>query len=296
MGSIKEASGATFDPANGSTYVVNTQALDLPPGEVANWIDEHGKNLLVAGDSFNKIYPWDRISDSFNLPILVPENSIKRIKNIGGTVYILAGTSGNIYSTQGVYTKFVKKLSHYVLNNGAAVQNNVITWGGIAQRNSALIFGVGGVSTASDGVWMLYPDGKLVIDNQPTTGATRATAIYADNEFYFIGYASGMDQHTTSRYSNFQGVVQTRLYEVALKNEKTGYSILEAQLARPGTTGDLRVGYRLDDRSAFTTLATYTLDGTNSSFSTDIGLIDIEKIQVQAELDSDVQLVELRLI
>ena len=141
---IKEASGSTFDPATGSTYTGTTNnALDLPVREIANWLEEIGANLLIAGNTFDKVYPWDRISDSFSLPLPVPENVIDKLKNIGNIVYILAGTVGNIYQTQGTYVRHFKKIPEYISNNAGTILSNPVTWGGIAQKTAVSCSGVG---------------------------------------------------------------------------------------------------------------------------------------------------------
>lgn len=301
VGSIKEASGATFNlGSSGSpvtnTHVGNDQALDTPTGEVLVHLEELGVNLLAASSTSNKIYPWDRISDSFNLPILVPEFGIQRMKNVGNLVYILAGKRGNIYTTQGTYARFFKKLPEQVTNNSATLQPNVITWGGVASLNGAFIFGAGVLTSGNSGVYMLYSDGRLVIDNMPSTGSANVTALYAENNFYYMGYASGADLIGTTRYASFNSVLQSLLYRVATKTEKATYSNLEIEVAKPATTGHIRISYRTDTSSAFTVLDTYTADSVATSFETDIGLIDIENIQVQVEQDGNFELVEVRLL
>lgn len=299
VGTIRENAGSVFDPATGGTYTFTQKALDLPQSEIAQWLEELGTNLLIAGNSFNKIYPWDRVSDTYNLPISVPENSIKKLKNAGGTVYILAGVTGNIYSTQGSYVKLFKKIPTYLINTIPTLQVNSITWGGIAMRNGALIVGVGGVTTSNSGVYLIYPDGRMVLDNIPSTGAANVTALYAETDYYYLGYANGGDYHdpTSGRYSSNEVVIQSQLYKVADKTNKGSYSTLEVQMARPNT-GTVRVSYRRDTNSSFTTLTTFTGDGVETSFEADVGgdLTDLENIQIQVELSGSIDLLEVRLI
>lgn len=171
VGSIIENSGSTFDPANGATFTYNNKALDLPAYEIAQCLEEQGGSLLIGGNTFNKIYPWDRISNSFDLPIPVPEYGIKRMKNIGGLVFILPGTWGNIYTTQGTYVKWFAKLPNYLTNNAGTIQSNPITWGGIAAVNGDLLFGVATTTSGNSGVWRLKQDGTLTIDNMPSSGS-----------------------------------------------------------------------------------------------------------------------------
>lgn len=295
VGSIASSAG-NFNPASGATYTFTQDALDIQIGDVAEWLEEQGINLLIAGKYQNKIYPWDRTSDSFNLPIEVPEKYVKRLKNISGNVYILAGSKGNIYSTLGNYAEFVRSIPYYVANNSDSIGSSEVTWGGIAAINNVLLFGAGVQSSGNSGVYALHPDGRLFIEQIPSEGATNATAIYGKDQFYYIGYANGADQVSSSRYSSFEGVCHSGFYRVATKTEKATYSMLEVVIAKPATSGDIRVGYRQDTSSSFTTLATYTADSSTTTFKTDIGLTDIENLQAQVEIDGEMELVEVRFL
>lgn len=297
VGSIRVTSGSTFDPATAATYTGNDQALDLPTSEVAEWLEEKDSNLLIAGSSFNKIYPWDRLSSSYNLPINTPEVSVKRIKNMGGMIYALVGTSGNIYVTNGNVTQFLTKLPWQMTNNSGSLATNTITWGGISATKDALLVGVLTVGTTNSGVYKVWPDGRLVLDQVPSTGDAKVTAIDAQDDLYYFGYTNGLDYQDTARYTNFQGVVQSPFYRVATKTEKTKYSTCEIVLAKPASSGHVRLSYRTNTSGSFTTLDTFTCDGTNTTFENgEIGLIDIENIQVQAEIDGDVELVEIKFL
>lgn len=291
VGSIIENVGSSFDPATSGTFTYNNQALDLPTFEKAECLEELGTTLLIGGKTFNKIYPWDRISNSFDLPLSVPETSIKRLKNLGETVYILAGTWGKIYETQGTYVKEVTKLPTYVINNGYSLAANPITWGALTQVNGSLLFGVGGTTSGSSGVYRLNA-GKLTHDNTPSTSSTNVTAVFAEDEFYEIGYAGGIDTLSTAQYSAYQTILHSPLYRVGSKTGKATYSQLEVQTAKPMSAGNIRVSYRRDTTSAFTTLATFTSSATETSFMNDVGIIDIENIQIQIEMDGNAEFIE----
>ena len=297
VGSIMEVAAAIFDPANAATYTYNNQALDLPVQEIAQCLEEQGINLLIGGNKLDKVYPWDRISDSFGIPLQVPEYSIKKLENMGGVVYIFAGTNGNIYQTPGTYVKHFVKLPDAVANNSSTLQATVVTWGGVGSFGGKLLVGAGVLTSGNSGVYSIKPDGTVTIDNIPSTGSTNVTAIVANDEYYTIGYAGGIDVVTTSRYSSYQTVIQSALYRVGTKTTKAKYSTLEVQIADPATTGNIRVSYRRDTTSSFTTLATFSADSSATSFrDAEIGLTDLENLQVQVEMDGNIQLVEVRLI
>ena len=308
VGSIKEVSGQTFAPATGGTYTFTSQALDTPSGEVTQCIEELGTNLLIGGNNSNQIYPWDRLSDSFNLPMSVPEYSIKRMKNVGGAVYILAGTWGNVYSAQGNYVSHVLKLPTYLTNNTGTILSNPITWGGISESHGSLLFGVATTLAGNSGVWRLYPDGTLIIDNIPSSGPANVIGLWAEDDFYVMGYSGGADTFNslvtgTALYDSFEGVIHSPLFKVSTKIQKGMFSRLEVVLAKPASGGSVRVSYREDLSSAFTTIDTFTADSSTQIFSSEgIGLIDIENIQIQIEMNDsavgsiDTELLEVRLL
>ena len=297
VGSLKEASGSTLVLATANTYVYNNRALDMPQGEINNWLEELGSDLLVGGDTYNKIYPWDRTAASFNLPITVSENSIKKLKNIGNEVYIFAGVKGNIYKTQGSYARHFKKLPWSVVNPNGATGTSIVNWGGVGLQGDALIFGVEAVNnTDNSGLYKLYPDGRLFFERPITTGSTNVTAIYTDgNDEVFVGYASGADYLGTTYAAN-ASLVQSELYKVADKIGKATYSNLELQVRNPNTlTGSAVVSYRTDTGTAFTQLTNFTIEQGTTSVRADIGLIDIENIQLQIEPTGYTEIYEVRL-
>lgn len=302
VGSIKENAGSVFDPANAATYTYNNQALDMPQGEITDWLEELGVNLLIAGQQYDKIYPWDRTSDSYNLPLTVPEKGVFRLKNLGSTIYILAGTRGNIYTTQGTYVKFFVKIPEHITNPNGSLLANPVAWGGIAAREGALLVGVGYTVSGGGGVWMIYPDGRFLQDNTPYGGSKKPEAIFAESAFYYIGYQGGADYTDTHRQTNgFLGsTYQSPFFRVGNKTQKAKYSEFELQLATPGTNGSFRFKYRTSLTGTFVDpdagQVAMSCDGSTTSMSADIGLIDLENIQVQLQFDGDMDIMEARLI
>lgn len=302
IGSIKENTGQVFAPGTPATYTYNSQALDLPSGELSYWLVELGTSLLISSaTSTGRIYPWDRISDSFYFPLDVPEKYVYRMINMGGIVYIQAGTQGNIYRTQGSYVRLFKKLPFSVIKNSASIVASPVTWGGIGAVSGKLIIGVDANSTGNDGVYIIYPDGRVVIDNQPLSGSAKVTAINVpNNSTYYMGFDGGIDNASTTRYSSYEAVIHTGLYRVATKTGKATFSTLEVVTAKVPSSGTdyVRVKYRTDNNPAteFSDLATFTFtSATDAIQESDIGLIDIENIQFQIELSGNVELVEVRL-
>ena len=309
IGSIIEKVDQIFDPSNAATYTYNNQALDLPPREIAQCLEELGTNLLIGGNSFNKIYPWNRVAGSFNLPMDVSEFRIKKMKNIGGTVYILAGSWGNIYLTQGSYVRHFKKIPAYVTNEVGSLQANPITWGGIGSLNGTLIFGMGVLTAGNSGLYRLWPDGRLTIDNVPSIGAANVTAIFSNDDFYTMGYDGGADIFNSTkygrvRYENLETVIQSPLYKVATEVQKGTYSHAEVVFSKQPAYGKIELSYREETDGSFTEIDTILLSNLENKIwmLPEIGLTDIENIQIQVRMSDynigsiEVELAEIRLI
>lgn len=293
VGSIKENSGSVFAPATGTTYTYNNQALDLPLGSLTYWLEELGTDLLISVSNDSFIYPWDRISDSFGLPFPIGEREGNKMKNIGNVVYILAGRHGNIYQTQGTFIRPHKTIPIYASYNSATPSSVPITWGGIESVLGKLAVGVGALSGES-GVYLIDQNGRMTIDNIPSTGEANVTALFATNEFYQMGYAGGSDVMDTSRYSTLGTVVlESPFYRLGTSKGKSTISELEYQIAN-GVSGSIRISYREDLTSSFTTLTTWTTTTTATSDTYDAGLIDLENIQFQVELSGNIDFLELR--
>lgn len=308
VGRIIEKVGQTFVPGTAGTYTYSNQALDLPPYEIAQCMDEHGVNLMIGGQTFNKIYPWNRRASTFNLPIEVPENNIRKIKNKGGTIYIFAGRNGNIYTSLGIYAEPYLRLPDYLINNDGSLTATAMTWGGVTEINGSLLFGASSVNDAYSGVWRIDPQGRLTLDNQPSTGSTNVTMVWGEDEFYFMGYSGGADcfasdAHGTKMYDNLEGIIHSPLYQVADDVTKATYSRMEVVLGKDASTGgQIRVGHRDGLSGSFTNIDTFTADGATHIFRSDsIGLTDVENIQIQVEMDdedigtNDIELKEVRL-
>lgn len=296
VGSIAEVAGSVFDPATGGTYTFSSQALDLPLGSLAYWLEQLGVNLLVTVSNDSFLYPWDRSSDSYGLPIPIGEYNGNKMKNIGNVVYVLAGTKGNIYWTQGTYCRLFKALPAYLTKNTTTVPSGSVTWGGIGVASGGkLLVGVGAGASGQSGVYMIDSEGRMTLDNYPSTGQANVTALYAVDDLYDMGYAGGADNNIFSqRYTNYECVAQSELFRIGDKTTKATLSTVEIVLAT-GIVGSVRIGYRENTTGAFTTLATFTTATTAISYETDIGLTNLENIQVQAEYGYGIDLLEVNL-
>lgn len=187
----------TFNPGSGGTFSYNDTALVLPfqyyNNTIATGMCELGNNLLVAAGNY--IYPWDKNSPSYNLPIPFPE-PVYKIYNIDNYVYCFAGIStgldynlqgrGNIYLYNGYRPTLFKKIPDL---SGSYISGDAQRWfiGGVTTYYKKLLFGVRSASTvapsgAFNGVYSLDTDTAVLnfeyTDSQGTgLGTSLTTAL-----------------------------------------------------------------------------------------------------------------------
>lgn len=301
VGSIIEKAGQVFDPATSATYTFNSTALALPANEYAYCLSELNINLLTGGARSNLIYPWDRSSVSYNLPLRVPEVGVFGMVNVGNVVVIAAGTYGKLYKTQGSYVTDFASIPSYIMNNTTTTLiTSTMQWGGMAVRNGKILIGASfAQNSAASGLYLVFPDGRIVQDETPVGGAQIVTAIYSVSENGFlIGYAGGIDKLNTTKSTagSYYAVYQSQFFRVGNFTQKKKFSQLEVQTGR-SQGGRIRASYRTDLSASFTTLVTWTTPSSSGgvSFNVDIGAINLENIQIQLEFDNNIEIIEATL-
>jgi len=97
IASFNETVGQTFDPATNTTYDVNSAALDLPSNITVTHLEELGYSLVIG--SADKIYTWDRISPSFDFPLILNDSMVAmRVYN---NILYYIDINGKIFATNG---------------------------------------------------------------------------------------------------------------------------------------------------------------------------------------------------
>ena len=117
LGQLLQVTGQTFAPGNGATFTLNTQKLGGPgqfePGEIITCLEQLGSNLQI-GTNKNHIYPWDRSSPTYDIPLWTAESYVHSMKNINNVLYFSCGNKGNIYKTYGTYAVNIVDFSDYL--------------------------------------------------------------------------------------------------------------------------------------------------------------------------------------
>lgn len=285
------------DGIGAGTFSFQAQALVLPRTDYATSIEVLGLKILVGGYLSSYIYFWDGSALFPSTAVQCGELGIYFLKNINGNVFILAGDKGNIYSTQGYYVQFVKRVPEFLTGG-------IVNWSAIGSDFGHLLFSFYSAGSYN-GLWRLTPEGVLSLDNTASTGPGAAGAILVHFDKIYYGGAigggtggyNGFDVvGTTIRQTQYNSSVMSGLYMIGTKTKPEKISQAEIQISSPTGTDTIRVSYRRDTTSGFTVWATFTMNNTDTSFTDDSnGLINIENIQFLIEFGGAVELLVMRL-
>jgi len=169
VASLLEVSGKDFDDGDGTTFTFNNDALDLPEEYRIRALEEFGRNLLIGTfkggtsaddttNSFNEatIFPWDRTSDTFKLPVTLPEQGIRAMKNINGTVYVVAGAHGSVYTYNETFLNPFAQLPSTIMDRTGGTTIDVIPQGmTFFQGFPRIFYGSGTTPETVNGVYTL---------------------------------------------------------------------------------------------------------------------------------------------
>lgn len=309
IASIEQLS--TFDPATGGTFTYTQQALDLPPRYTITCLEELGNNLMIGtsstlnGGKTADIFPWDRSSPSFGQPVSLNEFGVGAMVNINNSLFIGAGTDGKIFESNGYQAVQIAQIPLSVVNTDGG---KLIAFypGSFINHFGRLVFGVSSSSVGGQGglgVWSLTKTSKgyaLTIENTISTGNSGATNFLAVSALYSVARDTlviGWQDHLTygidkinnlARYTSYAAYLESPLYVVGSNLAKRHFTQVEFQLARPlATDQGIRLGYRNDTTSAYTTIGTYTyatLGAVTSHNISSPGIAECDMVQIKAEL------------
>lgn len=306
VSSILEVAGEVFIPSDPTTYTVNVTALQLPVGEEATCLAELGTTLLVGGTG-TSIYPWDRVSTSYNYPITVPERYISLIIGTNSNAYIFAGNRGRIYISNGANIDIFKKIPDYI---SGQVQPFLLT-GGISNVNATPASGQtpmgdafywrnelyftfiarseagNALLTTVVGVWAINLESealRCVMKMSYDTYAGTIPVLLPDlqsfrpgGEGMFCGWVDasnvvGVDNSIRTPYVNFEARIETDMIPVGTYLDPFTGSQIEWKTSVPlgggGTAETIRLSYRTNLSDSFTLIGTTTATGTSVVGST----------------------------
>lgn len=159
-----------FDPTDTDTYSFSASILKIPKTDIALSLCEVGggsssQSTLLVGGAQNAIYPWDKLSTSFSLPIYVADSYIGRMVSANQNAFIFPGKfagRGRIYITNGSQADLYYKVPDYIFSQ----EDPYFLWGDAIFHRNNLIFGVllnsnsSGTYPTSYNIWGLSLEDK----------------------------------------------------------------------------------------------------------------------------------------
>lgn len=276
--SFAQVPGQSFNPTNTATYVWSQKALAAPPYDTFQCLCELGTTLLVGG-ALNAVYPWDRISTSFNYPILLADSFVRKMVNVNTNAYIFAGRRGKIYVTNGAQAEVWAKVPDFLSDT----VEPYYSFGGAAADRDNIYFGVQATTNAGvaipnyGGVWAINLTTRAMrLLNQLSYGtyAGLATAILVRQQNYQttppVGYSlyigwndgnnnGGVDTYPGTPYTAGQAYVDSDMIPIGTFLKPFSPSQLEWKTSVPLVSGEsIALYYRPNLTSAFTLIPTTT--------------------------------------
>lgn len=306
----------TFDPSNSATYLINTSALDLPIRYHITHFVEHGTRLMVCvtDGTQSMIYPWDRASASYDLPLILNEPSIEYVVSHGNYFYIMAGGRGRWYISDGNSVELFSQLpdSFVNLSTGVFTTNQ----NGALYYDNKIVFGLSGQGSGTNdtpvGVYSLdIKTGAIRLEYTVSTGTSSypltigALAKYS-NQLYISWETTGdagvdLIQRASTRYDGYVAYFISPMYQVSDAQERL-FDRIEVILGKPLTsTGGIKLEYRKSDTEAFEPIdtITYTDDGALNKFILPFG-VSTTTLQVKVSLTQTTgaspELISIRII
>lgn len=295
----------------------SSNVLDLKEGTFAVTMAELGTNLLIGVQkgisysqrqnfSFAAIYPWDRTSSSFRLPVYLNENGVNAMLSHRNQVYISAGDDGKLYVTDGTSVQLVKRLPFTTLgstyNPTSWVYPNAMC---INQKGNLLV----GLSANYDsnvatttGIWEIqltsgFPtsmpyfsrDGNLGNTDNVKFGSVRVL----DNNALSFGVQSGATYElsttsATALWSDYKAKWRTELFQIGTKKNRKSFSDIEFTLIKPLVTNQsIKLSYRKNLYDSFTTIGTFSYSSLGSVIShySKALIADAEMVQFEISFD-----------
>ena len=306
---LQENANSVFQAGTAATYTMATAALDLPQDYRVKCLEELGADLMIGTtkgtntQDFNvaDIFPWDRTSDTFALPVRIAEPGVHQMKNIGNVLYVAAGVNGNYYVTNGTTARKEFTLPRNVLTLTPSTYTKLFP-AAIAAYQEGVLLGVGSSTfgIGGNGVWG-YKDKAITIDNIVSNGEDGsgtanieigAIQVIAGNSYLvswsYGGVSFGIDKVSTTRYTNYAAFCESQYIPVGSRTNPVPFSEIEFTLTEPLASGQgVRLKYRTNLSESFTTIGTYdaaTYGTATMNFIDSLGVTAEGGIQIRCEL------------
>jgi len=301
VGSLKE--DTTFAPGTASSYTYNVEALDINDAITA--FEDLGDNLMI-GTTGSLIYPWDRTSPSFSLPIKLLESYVQCMRTLNNILYFSSGVNGNIYYTYGTTVEKILDMPDELVQTlqYPAIVKNIF----FSDKEMIFILDSGGQTAALvSGMYSLnletlafhikykFSEGYTVTIQRHASdvsfSATTAPVFfvgYINNSVAYIDSTNAFNT-TVNTCGGYIAYATTPLYEAGdLINPRT-FQKMQIILAKPLTSGQgIKVSSRKNLTDSFTETATFDFAtiGSSTAWDANVNMQKSQFIQFKIELTS----------
>lgn len=272
----------------------NVSALDLPDGYTIQSFTELGQNLLIGATQGNSvssvgdIFPWDRTSSSFSIPISTGFAGVPLMYTKNNLVYSLCGKYGTLILTNGSTVEQGQRLAGFTDEPEVAFRD--ANYGAIDAWNGGILVGLGksagtsngpvGVWFLREGAWQYYP--VSAGDGADADGIDIGVIFALSDYKYLVTWADltgantyGVDIVDTSRrVSSYGAYAKTKFYNVGTTLSPRTFQSLEFQLTKPlASDQGIKVSYRLDPSASFVEIDTFAYGDASGSSNDNLGAI-----------------------
>lgn len=301
IASLQEVSGQVFDPSNAATYTWNATALDLPENYIANTLLELG-TYLVIGCYFHPSqnrgniatsFPWDRVSDSFNIPLTTNGNGVQQSIQNGNSLYsIIDRNKPRIYASN--LSSFELQRELQFLDVDLDLHPDAVE-----MINEELYFGLGSNDSDSSrlGVYSIKNDllqlrhtiseGDSQVEiGSVTTNGDRELLITWKNE---DTDDCGADFVSDTYVSSYGAFLETQLFQVGTAHQKKQFKNLVIDLGKDLATGEgVQISYRENTSDSYTELGTYDFTSYDavSAIHATVAMPQLSNVQLKVALTS----------
>lgn len=269
-------------------------ALDLPSGYEIQSFAELGANLMIGATfgstiaSVGDIFPWDRTSSSFKLPIQTGLPGVPIMYTKNNILYAICGNHGTLISTNGSGVVQSQRLAGFTDDPEVSFRSG--NYGATDAWNGGVLFGLGksasSVSNGPVGVWFIR-DGawqyfSISAGDGSNTGGLDIGAIIGLNDFsYLVTWRDlnagtyGIDVvDTTRRTGSYNAYAISKFYTVGTNLQPRTFQRMQFQLANPLEANQgIKISYRIKPSDNFTDIDTFAYGDASGSDNANLGAI-----------------------
>lgn len=295
------------------TCTLTAEALNLKDGQYAVTLEELGTKIMVGtqgGDSWSargaqrvaNIYPWNRQAGTLgnpglaDLPIKLNECGVHAMKSVNNILYVVAGTRGNVYKTDGTSSI---KIGRIPWTQSRAFSTSVAFYPNAIQlnTNNNLLIGLSTYAGAvsKTGVYEMNIDGsnEIVLKHKKENAQI---GVIGTNELdtifigWQIGNTKGLDYTIGNSYSGYNASVESQVYVVGTALAKKTFQHIDFTLGKLLTNQQgIKLYYRKNTEVDYTLIGEYTFStiGSKIAHEDKASISDAQIIQFKVELSQD---------